>query len=90
MGPDPKSIHINGSLSNDLSLLWRMKMVIKKIISMVVLTNKSRWKVAKFPTLMSHYIDQTFLLMIKLYLTTQIAPMASKRARYSLNEERYL
>lgn len=69
MGPDSKSIHLNGSLSNDLSLLQRIKMVIKKIISMVVLTNKSRWKVAKFPTLMSCYIDDTFLLMIKLYLT---------------------
>jgi len=57
MGPNPKSIHLNGSLSNDLSLLWRMKMVIKKIISMVVLTNKRRWKVANFPTLMSCYID---------------------------------
>lgn len=30
MGPNLKSIHLNRNLSRDLSLLWRMKMVIKR------------------------------------------------------------
>lgn len=55
MGPNPKSIHLNGSQWPQFAL--EDDIVIKKITSVVVLTNKSKWKAVKFPTLTDCYTD---------------------------------
>lgn len=90
MGPNLKSIHLNESLSNDLSLPWRMRTVIKKITSVVVLTNNSKGEGSQVPNAheLLHRLD--LMLVTQLYLTTQIVPMAPRRSRYCLHEKRYL